>query len=1046
MPDDEATSDGSTATGTDTLVELAARRRTVPDELDVTVPRGGRVLVCADLRMVPGGTDESREASRALARPLEEWRGPGVVVLAGEMFDLLRDGRADVDGALAAHPRLASALTSFLACDERRVVILPGVRDAALAYDARVIDAITANGWDVALSCLLQVDTGSGPRLVRIEPGHRLDPTAAFDDPRDRNDHPLAQHLEREVLPVLATSGDGSQHASWLQGVEDADPADMGSLVASRFAYRRLFRRATWLTLPVLAVLLLFFPVAVWSSRRMNSIGHVFRLLATGFAIELVIVVVALTFVIFQLRDALSSVSWWAREQRGNDAARGEGVAFVAAGGAGLVTAHTRRAELTDLGNGAFYANCGTAGRVVERAPTHAGLPSVYAARLRCSWVELEAGADLHARLANGVRDLPERTLLERIAMRGRIKPAWPPAVVAQHPGTVTWPAAGDRTALRRRNRRIAATAIAFAGVLNLASAVSLPIASRLRELGRLTPIVVPEAAAALVAVCGVGLLLLAFGVRRGQRHAWLLAIALLFVSVAGNVIKGLDVEEAVISLAIIVFLFLHHDDFAAPGNPSRARRAVFALLLVIAVAIIGGTIGVALRHPPQSLTEITWGITERLVGVRTIDFPNRIDRLVSPALIAVGIGCILAFFWLLFRPAVAPRGTSFRPLSRERVRFLVERYGADSLSYFALRDDKEWFGFRDTVVAYKVHNGVALVSPDPIGPVGQRAEAWTAFREFADEHGWPVAVMGACGDWLPVYRASGMHDLYVGDEAVVDVRRFSLEGKQNKSLRQSVGRVEKAGYRVEFFDPCNLDQKVRNELLELMTESRRGDVERGFSMTLGRAFEADDRGLLLAVAFDRDDHAVGFCQYVPAKAINGWSLDLMRRSESREVPNGLTEFIVTETIAHAREQGYVGIALNFATFRAVLASEAGDRLVHRAQKWFLERMSDSMQIESLWTFNEKFQPEWHPRYACYDSPEHLLGASIAVARAESFFELPVIGRFFTPKASDGREHPQPTQLPTPAGDQANGDQATGDQGCDGLGPSPSTSNAKSST
>src|SRR5262245_57670003 len=134
-PDGEATSDGSTAAGADTLVELAARRRTVPDELDVTVPRGGRVFVCADLRMLPGGTDESREASRALARPLEEWRGPGVVVFAGEMFDLLREGRPDVDAALAAHPRLASALTNFLAGDERRVVVLPGVRDAALAYD-----------------------------------------------------------------------------------------------------------------------------------------------------------------------------------------------------------------------------------------------------------------------------------------------------------------------------------------------------------------------------------------------------------------------------------------------------------------------------------------------------------------------------------------------------------------------------------------------------------------------------------------------------------------------------------------------------------------------------------------------------------------------------------------------------------------------------------------------------------------------------------------------------------------------------------------------
>src|SRR5262249_7193633 len=153
-----------------------------------------------------------------------------------------------------------------------------------------------------------------------------------------------------------------------------------------------------------------------------------------------------------------------------------------------------------------------------------------------------------------------------------------------------------------------------------------------------------------------------------------------------------------------------------------------------------------------------------------------------------------------------------------------------------------------------------------------------------------------------------------------------------------------------------------------------------------------------------------------------GWSLDLMRRSERPEHPNGLTEFVVAETIEHLRTQGDVGLALNFATFRAVLASEMGDRLVHRVEKWFLTRMSDSMQIESLWSFNEKFQPEWSPRYACYDSTEHILSASIAVARAESFWELPVIGRFFTPKQSTPRQE------------------------CEGLGSAEGISKAKSST
>ena len=46
---------------------------------------------------------------------------------------------------------------------------------------------------------------------------------------------------------------------------------------------------------------------------------------------------------------------------------------------------------------------------------------------------------------------------------------------------------------------------------------------------------------------------------------------------------------------------------------------------------------------------------------------------------------------------------------------------------------------------------------------------------------------------------------------------------------------------------------------------------------------------------------------------------------------------------------------------RAVLAGEAGDGLTQRVQAWLVKRMSGSMQIESLWRFNAKFDPDGSP-------------------------------------------------------------------------------------
>jgi hypothetical protein len=126
------------------LVELAGRRKVAPDELAVVIERGARALVFSDLRLANPATDISREVCRSVAKAIEECRGPGVVVFAGDVFDL-RDG-TDVEGALLAHPRLSAALAGFTASDQHRLIVLPGIRDGALAFDPRTIDAVAAIG------------------------------------------------------------------------------------------------------------------------------------------------------------------------------------------------------------------------------------------------------------------------------------------------------------------------------------------------------------------------------------------------------------------------------------------------------------------------------------------------------------------------------------------------------------------------------------------------------------------------------------------------------------------------------------------------------------------------------------------------------------------------------------------------------------------------------------------------------------------------------------------------------------------------------------
>jgi lysylphosphatidylglycerol synthetase-like protein (DUF2156 family) len=628
--------------------------------------------------------------------------------------------------------------------------------------------------------------------------------------------------------------------------------------------------------------------------------------------------------------------------------------------------------------------------------------------------VEVETGADLHIRLIHAEVDLPLSTMGERLlthdaVVKGRAKAAvLHPELVASWPGGASWPPAPEVAADRirvRRIRRIAATALFAAGLIDLLSAVTTPVRTHLYLISQYLPIEVSQAAGALVAISGIGMIMLSRGVLKGQRRSWLVAVALLVASLALHLVHAADVITLLVCAGVLALLVVQRERFRAQAEQGTVRSAFLILAVGGLTATIGAFTGVEVaarvhHHPLPPWPKVLLGSAERLVGIQNIRFPTHINRFASVSLLAVGLSLIVVSLYLLTRPVVdrrlsTGRAAVGRRAAEARARDIVRRHGTGSLDYFALRDDKQWFFHRDSMVAYAVFGGVCLVSPDPIGPFTERAHVWDAFRRYVDRNGWGLGVMAAGEEWLPTYQASGMRFLYIGDEAIVDPRKFSLEGGKMKGLRQAVNRIARYGYTVRFLDPASMSTDDAARLVELMNKSRRGDQERGFSMMLGRLFDARDTGLLLTLVEGPDGAPVAMCQFVPSTAIGGYSLDLMRRDPA-EHPNGLLDFALCATITHLKEMGMKGLSLNFAAMRSILEGEAGDGMTQRVERWALHRLSGILQIESLWRFNAKYEPTWLPRYIVFDSAEQFVPVVVQIMRAESLTEVPVIGRLLT--------------------------------------------------
>ncbi|MEV0135565.1 phosphatidylglycerol lysyltransferase domain-containing protein [Dactylosporangium sp. NPDC050688] len=993
--------------------EPAGAALRVPDRISVPVPAGGRVLVCGDLHLASRPTAASRRLEQELAARLARWEGPGAVVLNGDVVELWGDPGGTVEAALDAHPALTAALHGFAAAPDRQVVVIVGNHDAPVAWDGVSAGTFERRvGARCALSADLELDTAAGRRVVRCEHGHTFDPANALRDPRDPLDSPLGQHIVQEVLPEVRRSPLLGDVAAL------ADPNAVGQFVASRLVYRRLGVHAWWLLLPLLVAVLLRIPELVHllsETGRLRWLPHWTALAGTGLIVEAAVLVAIAVLLARVVYAAMAGSRLGPRGMHLNGAPRAVAASLCAGGLAGFVTGHTHQPELAAVPGG-FYANSGCGVRCVEARPARWFLPPVFTALLRRSWVELHAGRDVRVELVVGESGAGEMTRLERLAARRRPAAApEAPEVVAALPGEAGWPL--QQTGLERRARdekvrRVAAVAVAAVAVLSLLSALTTPLRGRLAALLGALPVEVPQAAAATVVFTAAALLLLAWGLRRGRRLAWTATVLLLAATAVLHVVKGIDVEEAVLAVLVAGWLLRHRAAFPARPDSRQVRLATLtlaggAVLVVLVSAVLVLLTGARDRTGAGHTAEAVAG---RLVGDRVTPLPMA-SPVLAPALYAAGLSLLLVVGWLLVRPRLhRPPSPAEHRADLERARRIVAGYGADTLAYFALRDDKSWFFTGDCVVAYAVRDGVCLVSPDPVGPPEQWAQAWAEFTAFADRHGWPVSVVGAGAGWLPVYRASGMRPVYLGDEAIVDCGTFTLDGHAMKGLRGACNRVRRAGYTVRFYDPARLPDDVAGQLRELMTQSRRGDVERGFSMTLSRLFDPRDTGLLLAVAHGPDGRAGGFCHWIPAADISGWSLDVMRRSTGDDVPNGLTDFIIVETIAQLRAWGAWGLGLNFAVMRQVLAGERGEGRLSDLQRRLLHRFSDTMQIESLWRYNEKYRPLWRPRYLVLSGLGNAPVQGLAIADAEGVAELPVIGRLL------GRADQPPGPPPDPPG------------------------------
>ncbi|MFF2272856.1 bifunctional lysylphosphatidylglycerol flippase/synthetase MprF [Agromyces sp. NPDC058136] len=432
------------------------------------------------------------------------------------------------------------------------------------------------------------------------------------------------------------------------------------------------------------------------------------------------------------------------------------------------------------------------------------------------------------------------------------------------------------------------------------------------------------------VAIDAVIVLLLADGLRRGIRLAWIGAVVLGALNVAGGIL----------SFLLLTLLDAIGSDFTA-AQLAQARDAL-TLAITTSVLWLGMLVWLVItRHAYRAR------LRRRLPGARDAQRPG--------ALV-------------------------------ETARELVRETGGGPLSWMATWPDNRIFlgSSPDTAVAYQTHQGVAIVLSDPIAPDDRVGETLVEFLDTVVRAGYTPCVFGAT-ERARAAIPEGWRAVQIAEDTIVDLPGLEFTGKAWSPARQALNRAEREGVTFRMGALANESRRVRAQVDEISSQWVGEKELPEMRFTLGTVDEALDPEVRMAFA-EHDGQLEGFLSWLPVYGsggeVTGWTLDLMRRRADSGFP-AVMEYLIASSALAFRDEGAAFLSLSGAPLAR--STPASPEELSPIDGW-LDRLGAMLEpaygFRSLHRFKQKFRPRAEPLYLLFADEGDLARIGLALARA----------------------------------------------------------------
>lgn len=527
-------------------------------------------------------------------------------------------------------------------------------------------------------------------------------------------------------------------------------------------------------------------------------------------------------------------------------------------------------------------------------------------------------------------------------------------------------------------------------GLINIYSVIHPASPERIALLAQFLPFGFIRMSRTFTLLTGSALIIASLNIWRRKRRAWLTVTVLAGISAAVHLLKGVDYEEATISAALFAALWILRGHFTVRSRAVRWMPALTRAGVGLMLAFTYGVGGFWLLEPRHFGIDFNWHqsfyATWRLLtlaGDPALHPHTRYGAWFLDSVSFITVVMVLYALYSVFRPVLYQFRT--HPAEIAAAKLIAQTYGRTAQDFFKTTADKSFFFShgRTAFLAYRVGAGFAVVLGDPVGPADQLAPLVADFLAYCRDNGWGVAFHQATRDYLELYEQLGLRRLKLGDDAVVDLTKFSLEGRAGKPFRSKVNILERSGVRATFYE-APLTDSVLDQAQEVSDEWLKIPGRRERQFTLGRFDRDYVRNTPIVAVEDAEGRMLAFANLVPSFHEGEATADLMRRRTG--APNGTMDYLFAKLFALMKDRGIQRFSLGMAPmsgFREHEQSTAEERAIHA----LFQRLNFVFSFKGLKAYKAKFASIWEPRYVIYRSTLDLPRLAVAIGRVSALPE-----------------------------------------------------------